>query len=279
MDAIRYVQADTRAVKSGAGHGGARSMHMGGAAVVKAIDAALAKARQLAAHLLQASEGELVFAGGGFTVRGSERASTLPERGARERAAAVGEHVMNMTDVFTFPSGCHVAEVEVDPETGAASAGALHRGRRLRPADQPAADRGPGAGRRGAGHRPGDARAHRLRSRVGPAAERLADGLRPAARRRPAGLRHRAGRAADRRQSAGRQGLGAGGLHRGAPDRDGGASSMRCGRPACEPIDMPATPERIWRALQVVDRPTRRPTASASWPASCSCAARGSCSR
>ena len=71
MQAIRYVQADTRAVKSGAGHGGARSMHMGGAAVVKAIDAALAKARGLAAHLLQASEDELAFADGSFAVRGS----------------------------------------------------------------------------------------------------------------------------------------------------------------------------------------------------------------
>ena len=56
IEAFRYVQADTGQVKSGAGHGGARSMHMGGAAVVKAIDAALAKARTLAAHLLQASE-------------------------------------------------------------------------------------------------------------------------------------------------------------------------------------------------------------------------------
>ena len=45
IEAIRYVQADTGQVKSGAGHGGARSMHMGGAAVVKAIDATLAKAR------------------------------------------------------------------------------------------------------------------------------------------------------------------------------------------------------------------------------------------
>jgi len=119
MGTIRYVQADTRAVKSGAGHGGARSMHMGGAAVVKAIDAALAKARPLAAHLLQASEGELVLEGGGFAVRGSERRIELSDI-ARE-AGAFGEHVMNMTDVFTFPSGCHVAEVEVDPETGAAS--------------------------------------------------------------------------------------------------------------------------------------------------------------
>jgi len=118
MAAVRYVQADTRAVKSGAGHGGARSMHMGGAAVVKAINAALARARTLAARLLQASEGELVFDGGAFTVRGSGRTVDLLSV-ARDSGSAVGEHVMNMTDVFTFPSGCHVAEVEIDPETGA----------------------------------------------------------------------------------------------------------------------------------------------------------------
>jgi carbon-monoxide dehydrogenase large subunit len=120
MEAIRYVQADTRAVKSGAGHGGARSMHMGGAAVVKAIDAALSRVREAAARLLQASEDELVFAGGAFTVRGSERRIGVLEV-APESASALGAHVMNMTDVFTFPSGCHVAEVEIDPETGAAS--------------------------------------------------------------------------------------------------------------------------------------------------------------
>jgi carbon-monoxide dehydrogenase large subunit len=120
MAAIRYVQADTRAVKSGAGHGGARSMHMGGAAVVKAIDAALAKARGFAASLLQASEAELVFAGGGFAVQGSERRIDVLSV-ARESGCSFGMHVMNMTDLFTFPSGCHVAEVEIDPETGAAS--------------------------------------------------------------------------------------------------------------------------------------------------------------
>ncbi len=118
MDKVRYVQADTRAVKSGAGHGGARSMHMGGAAVVKAIDIALAKARGLAARLLQASEDELVFAQGGFAVRGTERRVYLLSV-ARDGGSAIGEHVMNMTDAFTFPSGCHVAEVEIDPETGA----------------------------------------------------------------------------------------------------------------------------------------------------------------
>jgi aerobic carbon-monoxide dehydrogenase large subunit len=128
IETVRYVQADTDQVKSGAGHGGARSMHMGGAAVVKAIDATLAKARTLAAHLLQASEGELVFADGRFAVQGSDRAIALAAlaRSAEDPAnlpdgmtKGLGVHVMNMTDVFTFPSGCHVAEVEIDPETGA----------------------------------------------------------------------------------------------------------------------------------------------------------------
>jgi aerobic carbon-monoxide dehydrogenase large subunit len=134
ISAIRYVQADTRLVKSGAGHGGARSMHMGGGAVVKAMDAALATARRLAAHLLQAGEDELLYSGGRFAVRGTDRTielsslaraaedpANLPEgMAADEMKGGLGGHVMNMTDVFTFPSGCHVAEVEIDPETGMA---------------------------------------------------------------------------------------------------------------------------------------------------------------
>lgn len=128
IETFRYVQADTRVVKSGAGHGGARSMHMGGAALVKAMDAALAKARRLAAHLLQAGEHELDYDQGRFTARGSDHAIDLASLAAAARDPAnlpdgmspgLGEHVLNITDVFTFPSGCHVAEVEIDPETGA----------------------------------------------------------------------------------------------------------------------------------------------------------------
>ena len=131
IEAFRYVQADTRAVKSGAGHGGARSMHMGGTALVKAIDAALAKARLVGAHLLQASADQLDFAAGRFTVRGSAKddgrgiellalakSATDPANLPDGMTPGLGGHVMNMTDVFTFPSGCHVAEVEIDPETG-----------------------------------------------------------------------------------------------------------------------------------------------------------------
>jgi carbon-monoxide dehydrogenase large subunit len=127
IEAFHYVQADTRQVKSGAGHGGARSMHMGGAALVKAMDAALAKARRLAAHLLQASADDLDYRKGRFTVRNTDRAVDLaalatsaqdPTNLPDGMEPGLGEHVLNITDVFTFPSGCHVAEVEIDPETG-----------------------------------------------------------------------------------------------------------------------------------------------------------------
>ena len=106
-------------------------MHMGGAALVKAMDAALAKARRLAAHLLQASGDDLDYDKGRFIVRGTSRgiglselarsaqdAANLPEGMSPEAGKGLGEHVLNITDVFTFPSGCHVAEVEIDPETG-----------------------------------------------------------------------------------------------------------------------------------------------------------------
>jgi carbon-monoxide dehydrogenase large subunit len=102
-------------------------MHMGGTAVVKAIDAVLAKARRVAAHLLQASPDELDFARGRFTVRDTDRGIDLSVVAESARDArnlpeglepGLSEHVMNISDVFTFPSGCHVAEVEVDPETG-----------------------------------------------------------------------------------------------------------------------------------------------------------------
>jgi carbon-monoxide dehydrogenase large subunit len=128
VEAFRYVQADTRAVRTGAGHGGARSMHMGGAALVKAMDAALAKARRLAAHLLQAGEAEIDYTRGRFTVRGTDRGIDLatlatsasdPANLPDGMSPGLGEHVLNVTDVFTFPNGCHVAEVEIDPETGA----------------------------------------------------------------------------------------------------------------------------------------------------------------
>jgi len=130
--AFRFVQADTGAVKSGNGHGGARSMHMGGTALHQAVQMVLSKGRAIAAHLLQADANEVSFSDGRFTVGGGERGidllalaeaardpANLPAEMPGELSIGLDADAYNDSDVFTFPNGCHAAEIEIDPETGA----------------------------------------------------------------------------------------------------------------------------------------------------------------
>jgi aerobic carbon-monoxide dehydrogenase large subunit len=132
MEAFDYIQADTTDVRIGHGHGGARSMHMGGGAMVLAIDAVLDKAREVAATLLQTAAGSLDYADGRFTVPDSDRSVSLIEVSAAARnsdvapsfgddgAGNVGLDTFHFREQvpFTFPNGCHAAEVEIDPDTG-----------------------------------------------------------------------------------------------------------------------------------------------------------------
>ena len=126
---VRIVQADTNLLPNGNGHGGARSLHLGGGALTLALDALLAKARAIAAHLLQADEATLDFAEGRFSMLGSDRfielsaialaaqdPASLPD-GMSPGLTADGH---NTSDLVTFPNGCQVAEVEIDLETGVA---------------------------------------------------------------------------------------------------------------------------------------------------------------
>ena len=118
IEAFDYVQADTRTVRDGNGHGGARSLHMGGSALVDAIGLVLAKARSVAARLLQAGAAEVAFDAGRFVA--GERSVGLPEvaRAAAEAGDALDSYHWTLLDRITFPNGCHVAEVEVDAQTG-----------------------------------------------------------------------------------------------------------------------------------------------------------------
>jgi carbon-monoxide dehydrogenase large subunit len=128
IEAFRYVQADTGKVRAGNGHGGARSMHMGGAALCKAVDAMLAKGRVIAARLLQAATEQVVFADGRFALRDAPdraidllalaRAARDPANLPDSMAPGLDTYVWNLLDLITFPNGCHIAEVEVDPDTG-----------------------------------------------------------------------------------------------------------------------------------------------------------------
>ncbi len=114
VKAFHYIQADTARVATGGGHGGARSMHMGGTALVMAAEQVVEKARRVAARLLQARPEELTFSGGMFGVADGRSVSLLSV--AREEN--LDTRAENICDLFTFPGGCHVAEVEVDPDTG-----------------------------------------------------------------------------------------------------------------------------------------------------------------
>jgi len=110
---FRYIQADTAEIPEGNGHGGARSMHMGGAALFKAVQEVIEKGRPVAARLLQATPDQVVFAAGRFAV--GERSVDLL---SVARDTSLDTYVWNLLDIITFPNGCHVAEVEIDRETG-----------------------------------------------------------------------------------------------------------------------------------------------------------------
>ena len=102
-------------------------MHMGGTALVMAVRALIEKGRLIAAHLLQAPADRVSFADGRFLVQNTGRAIALAEvaEAARDPAnlpeglkPGLDGSASNTNDLYTFPNGCHVAEVEIDPDTG-----------------------------------------------------------------------------------------------------------------------------------------------------------------
>jgi len=117
IEAFRYVQADTQAVATGGGHGGARSMHMGGGALARAAAAVVDKGRVIAARLLQAAPASVVFAKGRFTTDDGRAIDLLAVAADPDSSLDTRAEIADAP--LTFPNGCHVAEVEVDPATGA----------------------------------------------------------------------------------------------------------------------------------------------------------------
>src|SRR3954463_3214205 len=125
-DAIRLVQGDSDLVRMGNGTGGSRSITASGQAIVEASALVVAKGKQAAAHLMEASEGDIEFAQGRFTIAGTDRSIGIMELAQRVREGKLPEDAPRSLDVdhasketaSTFPNGCHVAEVEIDPETG-----------------------------------------------------------------------------------------------------------------------------------------------------------------
>ena len=122
------MHGDTDKVQFGMGTYGSRSAAVGMSAIVKALDKVEAKAKRVAAHLLEAAEGDIEFKDGKFTRRRHRQVGGLGRRRARrlcrpqipgqELEPGLKESAFYDPTNFTFPAGCHICEVEVDPETG-----------------------------------------------------------------------------------------------------------------------------------------------------------------
>jgi carbon-monoxide dehydrogenase large subunit len=127
FDRVRLLQGDSDALVTGGGTGGSRSIMQGGGAIAEASGLVIEKGRKAAAHVLEAAEADIEFSRGRFTIAGTDRGIGILELAAKLRAApALPEGVPETLDVnhafkgvpSAFPNGCHVAEVELDPETG-----------------------------------------------------------------------------------------------------------------------------------------------------------------
>jgi carbon-monoxide dehydrogenase large subunit len=126
FDKIRLQQNDSDLVRFGNGTGGSRSITATGQAIVEASALVVEKGKKAAAHFMEASEADIEFAGGSFTIAGTDRSIGIMELAERLREGKMPEDMPSSLDVdhatketiSTFPNGCHVAEVEVDPETG-----------------------------------------------------------------------------------------------------------------------------------------------------------------
>jgi carbon-monoxide dehydrogenase large subunit len=125
---LRVIEGDTDAVAFGAGSFGSRSAAIGSTALWLAADKVIAKGRRIAAHLLEAAESDVAFANGRFAIAGTDRGVSLKEVARAAFAFAtlprgiepgLFESATFSPVQETFPNGTHVCEVEVDPQTGA----------------------------------------------------------------------------------------------------------------------------------------------------------------
>ena len=121
FDDVEFRQGDSRAMPTAAGTFGSRSITIGGGAVQEAARGALRQAKSVAADALEAALEDIVFADGAFVVAGTDRTISFKEvcRRAVGEGLPVEAHAEYAPDATTYPSACHICEVEIDPDTGA----------------------------------------------------------------------------------------------------------------------------------------------------------------
>ncbi len=128
IEDVDIVHGDTAKIPFGMGTYGSRSLAVGGEAIIRAMNKIIDKAKKIAAHVLEASEADIEFKDGQFTVAGTDKSMAfgdvaltayVPHNYPLETLEpGLDEQAFYDPLNFTFPSGCHICEVEVDPETG-----------------------------------------------------------------------------------------------------------------------------------------------------------------
>ncbi len=125
-DKVRIRQGDTDTIPTGGGTGGARSLYSEGQAILVTAATVIEKGKQAASEALEAAVADIEFTNGRFSIVGTDRgmdiislATAQRERAARGEAATMLDAAeVAQIDSHTFPNGCHMAEVEIDPDTG-----------------------------------------------------------------------------------------------------------------------------------------------------------------
>ncbi len=128
FDRIRTVEGDSDRMAFGGGSGGSRSVMFAGAALTESSAIVIERGKQIASHVLEASVSDIEFKAGRFVIAGTDRSIGLLELAARLRGGLKlpdgvptsldNDHVGSEPVPSAFPNGCHVAEVEIDPQTG-----------------------------------------------------------------------------------------------------------------------------------------------------------------
>jgi carbon-monoxide dehydrogenase large subunit len=128
FERIRLLQGDSHELLAGGGTGGSKSIMHTGTAIVEASAKVIEQGKQIASHVLEASAADIDFTQGRFVIAGTDRAIAIMELAERLRAGLkLPEGVPSTLDVrhvsdgpgaSTYPNGCHVCEVELDPDTG-----------------------------------------------------------------------------------------------------------------------------------------------------------------
>jgi carbon-monoxide dehydrogenase large subunit len=127
FERIRLLQGDSDELIAGGGTGGSKSMMTSGTAIVAASDKVIENGKQIAAHVLEAAVADIEFRRGRFVIAGTDRAIGIMELAEKIRSGlrlppevppSLDARLIADGPPSAFPNGCHIAEVEVDPETG-----------------------------------------------------------------------------------------------------------------------------------------------------------------